>query len=535
MLELTRVFVAGDWSMCVSTPDHVQNDNSVSKWRKSLLINNLIRQRLIMFIKKITVNNFKGYQKQNNLIHCNVPNGELGSGLNILVGENNTGKSTIFEALSFIRDNTKKGINTLLNQESSDKELSVEVQFTGDLSEIIDIYIQDNKNKIFKNLVHTEDDNQILTVRRQMNVSDPSESKKIYFWNEANSNYESPTGIDAPFKRLYDNNFIWADTNPSDETKFGALTLCGSLLKEIALSHAETDEYALFSQQFHKIFNDPTSQLRQNIASVEEKIQNILSSQFGNANVRFQFNEMEIENFFKTANILIDDGISVPLSEKGHGMQRAVALSLLQVYADNLSESAKETIPKPFFLFIDEPEICMHPASQTKLLDALMKISQTQQVFITTHSPFMISSPYIKNVGLFIFTKNNNVNQIEMSQINPMFPWSPSWAEISYKAYNLPTIDLHNELYGYLQSHNNLHKINEFDAWLANTHKVPKMHKWTKELAGQPCPPIDVTLPTFIRHHIHHPENITMQQNLYTHNELKTSIDIMITLLPQTP
>lgn len=330
---------------------------------------------------------------------------------------------------------------------------------------------------------------------------------------------------------MYDNNFIWADTNPSDEAKFGASTLCGVLLKEIALEHAKTDEYALFSKQFHQIFNDSESQLRKNIASVESKIQQILSEQFGQAGVRFQFHEMDIESFFKSANIFIDDGVSVPLSEKGHGMQRAVALSLLQVYADNLSESLGKTIPKPFFLFIDEPEICMHPASQIKLLDALIKISQTRQVFITTHSPFMISTPYIKNVGLFIFTKSDNVNHIEISKINPMFPWSPSWAEITYKAYNLPTIDLHNELYGHLQSTNNFHTVNEFDTWLT-TQNVWQTHTWTKESKNKNISML-VTLPTFIRNHIHHPENVTMQQNPYTSDELKSSIDIMIALLPQ--
>lgn len=66
-------------------------------------------------------------------------------------------------------------------------------------------------------------------------------------------------------------------------------------------------------------------------------------------------------NLFKTASIVIDDGVSVPMNEKGHGMQRAVALSLLQVYAEVTSNAA---ISKPFYLFIDEPEICLHPTGQ---------------------------------------------------------------------------------------------------------------------------------------------------------------------------
>lgn len=41
--------------------------------------------------------------------------------------------------------------------------------------------------------------------------------------------------------------------------------------------------------------------------------------------------------------------------------------------------------------------------------------------------------------------------------------------------------------------------------------------------------PYDVTLQTFIRNHIHHPEN--RRNALYTENELRQSIEEMIRLL----
>ncbi|MDL5482675.1 AAA family ATPase [Klebsiella quasipneumoniae] len=56
------------------------------------------------------------------------------------------------------------------------------------------------------------------------------------------------------------------------------------------------------------------------------------------------------------------------MNEKGHGMQRAVALSLLQVYAEVTSNAANAAISKPFYLFIDEPEICLHPTGQKNYL-----------------------------------------------------------------------------------------------------------------------------------------------------------------------
>ncbi|MCK7311173.1 ATP-dependent nuclease [Enterobacter bugandensis] len=486
-----------------------------------------------MFIKTLEVENFKGYHGKHT-IDFNIPDmNNDGSGLNIFVGENNSGKSTIFEALDFIKDSTKKEPNSLVNKSNPTLNLtsfSVEVSYTGNVTGCVNAHIQANKVRSFTNFIHLKGNNEHFKVKRSWDANTPDEIKKINFWDNANSVYTNTSGIDAPFKKFYDNNFIWADTNPSDESKFGASTICGSLLKEIALGHINTPEYQTFQQSYHGLFNNPSSQLRTKIAQIENMIQAVFSSQFGTANISFSFEELQIENFFKTASIIIDDGVSVPMSEKGHGMQRAVALSLLQVYANLTSNVPNIPISKPFYLFIDEPEICLHPSGQKKLLDALMVISKTKQVFVTTHSPFILSSPLLRNAGLFIFKKSNNRNTISTAKTSPMFPWSPSWGEISYRAYNLPTVDLHNELYGYLQEKYSLSNITSVDQWLL-AKGLAHSKQWTQEKNGIPQQPKNTTLQSFIRNHIHHPENITMQSNKYTLSELEQSIDEMLNLI----
>lgn len=486
-----------------------------------------------MFIKSMVIENFKGYHGSHNL-EFNIPDGiNEGSGLNIFVGENNSGKSTVFETLDFIKDSTKKDPASLVNKSDPNvifTDFSIELTYTGNISNSVNSHVQPNKIRSFLNYIHRNNGSESLKVKRSWDINSPDDIKKIYFFDNATQTYSNPAGIDAPFKKLYDNNFIWADTNPNDESKFGASTICGSLLKEIALGHTNTPEYQAFQSSYHGLFNNPASQLRNKIAQIETMVQNVFSSQFGVANISFSFEELQIENFFKTASIIIDDGVSVPMSEKGHGMQRAVALSLLQVYANLTSNAANAPVSKPFYLLIDEPEICLHPTGQKKLLDALMLISKTKQIFFTTHSPFMLSSPNLKNAGLFIFKKGNNRNIISMATTSPMFPWSPSWGEISYRAYDLPTVDLHNELYGYLQEKNGLNTINDVEQWL-NLQGIASNKQWIKERNGHPLPPQHVTLQSFIRNHIHHPENLTMQANRYTTAELKQSIDEMINLL----
>lgn len=207
-------------------------------------------------------------------------------------------------------------------------------------------------------------------------------------------------------------------------------------------------------------------------------------------------------------------------------------MALLQVYAEELTRHpGGNDIKKPFFLFIDEPEICLHPKAQERLLDAILEISRTKQVFLTTHSPYFISTNHLHRVGLFIFKKANNQHSIEViGGNNRLLPWSPTWGEINFKAYQLPTIEFHNELYGRLQEISTQTQIIGFDGWL-EAQGLPKNKNWTKEANGVAGNSVNVTLQTFIRNKIHHPENSTMQAFEYSRGELNRSIQEMIVLI----
>ena len=66
------------------------------------------------------------------------------------------------------------------------------------------------------------------------------------------------------------------------------------------------------------------------------------------------------------------------------------------------------------------------------------------------------------------------------------------------------------------------------EQWLQDKN-IQRTKQWIRERNGVAQTPTDVTLQTFIRNHIHHPEN--RQNTLYTEDELKQSIEEMIGLL----
>ena len=90
-------------------------------------------------------------------------------------------------------------------------------------------------------------------------------------------------------------------------------------------------------------------------------------------------------------------------------------------------------------VLIDEPEVSLHPRWQKEILayyQNLFKVNgeQKSQIFIATHSPFIIEAALKdKDNTLIIVLKNNNgkVSAINLDQSNFVLP-TPTLAEINY-------------------------------------------------------------------------------------------------------
>lgn len=484
-----------------------------------------------MHLQDLEVCNFKGFAGVQK-IKFNIPDGSvLGSGLNILVGENNSGKSTIFEAIHFLRNGSKKPSSVLLCQSSKNNTTEsdgyIEANFVGRIGEISEVYAP-KKAKNFKDHLQINSDIECLRVRRKIN-----ESGQIYLFNHKNQNFDNPSGIDAPFKALFDLNSIWADTNPLEEAKFGSSSLCGSLLKAIAKGYDKSSEFQQLLSQFDEVFNNESSELRLKMEEIQNQINSYFHQQFSGLNLQFSFGAPDTDVFFKNISITVEDEQKVtPMEEEGMGLQRAIALSLLQVYADTVSSQQGYECNKPFILFIDEPELCLHPLGQRKLAQSLLKISKKQQVFIATHSPFFLQGEVLYQSALLICKKETATNTIVRfdEKKEKLFPWSPSWGEICYKAYNLPTVEFHNELYGYLQSQRNLVYETDVDNHLTKEHSLQKCKKWKKQ-KGNKISESSVTLPVFVRNHIHHPENPNTRDCPLTSEDLLESTKILFNIV----
>ncbi|MFD2727513.1 ATP-dependent nuclease [Hyunsoonleella rubra] len=216
------------------------------------------------------------------------------------------------------------------------------------------------------------------------------------------------------------------------------------------------------------------------------------------------------------------NNVELQTNQIGSGIELLVSL----VFLETLATLSKEDI----IILIDEPELHLHPKLQKSLIPYFDYIINSNQIICTTHSPYVYQDCVNKpNTELTVCTKDGN-DKISFDSVTAsnLFPWSPSWGEINYKAFGLPTVEFHNELYGHLQWSNNAHTTNLIEAYFIQQGQV-QTKNWIKVIQGIPQPATLVTLMTYIRHKIHHPENLSNVD--YTETELIESIEIMMRLV----
>lgn len=482
-----------------------------------------------MKITKIIIENFKSFGNRI-VIDTNKP-------IVCFVGENNTGKTTIFRALNFLRNGVEKdkSIDDYKNSNNLTRNVYVEITIQGNIRQVINNFAES------KYLDYVYDENGIETMRLCRNSLPTTitqngrnitlDEKRICTFNPDTNQFENPTGFDKAIGSLFDNIFVWSNMSADEIVDFGSTKILGKLFKEISNQFEQSQDWINFTNAHQAAFVTSTNSLTNQSSTLINELQTALSGFYGNASINFDFTIPDPTSFIKLGNVKIDDGVETLLAEKGSGMQRAFALSVIKVYANYLSmHPTAPNLIKPLFFFIDEPEISLHPKAQYILIEALNNISNQQQIFITTHSAYLLSMFNNQNAAIFLTTQSNNQSSITPISAMKTFPFSPTLAEIGYFAFNIISNDFHNELYGYIEEKilkNNPN--NNFDDWLCINCGMQKNKSRTRIKRNGSQVQENTTLMTYIRHLIHHPEN-TLNQPA-TQQELNDSIQQMLQIL----
>ena len=475
-----------------------------------------------MYFKSLTITNFKSFEGEQKI--------SFSKGINYIVGDNNCGKSTIVHALRYLIENA--GEQSTLQNKSAADDLSVEAEFAG--HDLINIVQSDKYERLAKYL-NDDHEEPYFRVRRSPKVETITQGrktvtldgKKITFWNPETQQFENPTGIDALFRSLVDLVPVLADTTTSDIVDFGSTKTLGKLISVISHSFQKSPKWKAFQDAHATAFSDGEESLSSLTEDVTNQVESLVQTQYGAAKVRLDFTLPDATTFIKGGQLLVTDGnCETPLCDKGTGMQRAVTLALIQVYS-NMQHKTKELAP--LTLLLDEPETWLHPRAQIKLGDALVRIAENEQLFLITHSPYMLRSYQPKQHRLLIFSRDNNVPSIQYSdELGLVANQEPSLGEITYFAFGISSPEFHDELWGEIHRLINPATERALNNTLHSNHGLDCDKKWKRDgkngLKSEPA-----TLPYYIRNSIHHPEN--RHNKPYTDDELAESTKSLIAVL----
>lgn len=440
-------------------------------------------------INELKIKNFKSIDKLNIKFKK----------LNILCGENASGKTSIIHSILLCSQNNKNSKNVDGNIiKIGEYE---ELKNVNKNSEIT-IIIKD-KNK-YKSIIYKRNENSNLNQKNILLV-DSSDDNNFQF--EHSIFYLSSNRIGV------------MDTYAKGNFLFG---INGAETISFLFNHQEDLMSNEYMQLFNKIFhNSKVSENRKFIEHVRYWMEEITSE------------NISISSINKTNQYILSFGENQvrPINTgSGYSFLLPIIIACLGVILINIE------VPT---IIIENPEIFLHPEAQQKLMRFFSFCKNFCQIIIETHSEYIIKSTIESSkmdTNVYVSQKDANGYTILSKYRGKDFKTN-SYLEILYKSFGIITPEFHILLYGLVQQKYNKKKglfessTSEFDKYLNGVTSVP-CKKWEHVYRGKTS--IYKTLPTFIRNKIDHPEAInpeTKKHYSYTKKELKISIDFLLSQL----
>ena len=356
-----------------------------------------------MFIKKITIQNFRGIDNLDNLDVSNI---------NTLVGKNDSGKSTILRALDCFFDEKKFDEKDVFKGKSENENTFIQLSFIPPI-EIDDL---------------ATDSEKLITIKKEFTVIDGKVKSSFYYkcfdfedekyqdlWNKKENELNeliTEIGLTPEKSGRGKKNIIrieqikkyLSSTNRKD--RFNVL---GDFIKNLEKTYEEISfpEYSLFDaeqdlsisatsfqSQFKPIVSEYFKTTKTKTEDIEKGLRDELAIEFEeirkymvkNVSGLKRFNpttEFDWSKSLKKFDLNLEfegDSFDVPISHKGTGFKRLLMVAYFEYLAN------KKGTQNQIFA-IEEPEAYLHPEAQEDLLKSIIEISKDSQFFLTTHSP----------------------------------------------------------------------------------------------------------------------------------------------------
>ncbi len=298
--------------------------------------------------------------------------------IHIFTGENGTGKTTLLEALTYFDFAFNDELKNLNNDK---KRYDLLIQKSSTILSKVVLHFNERKI-IFSRLNKTNSINDGKFLKEYYNNPISHLSHPHTFFAYSGYRQVQSTKVDV----LKDFTF-----NPITEAlTFDKTNLNSDLFQWIANNKTRA------ALSFQKGNKKGSEDYLTSISKIENAISEII-----NRKVEFIIDE-------RTLNVLIKlDDKSVNYNTLADGYKSIISwLTDLMFRLDYMPTEGKEN----FTLFLDEIDVHLHPAAQRRILPVIQKLFPKAQIFLTTHSPFVIGS--VDDAWVYKFKLDENGNSV---------------------------------------------------------------------------------------------------------------------------
>lgn len=199
---------------------------------------------------------------------------------------------------------------------------------------------------------------------------------------------------------LFDYVLVTADLRASEESQDGKSSIIGKII-ERSINRAAADvriaeivaESKLRQQQVYE------ETFKAQLDGLTSQLNDVISIYSPGRKVTVEPAEIELKAPKTTFNVGILDGeTATAVDRQGHGFQRTLLISALQLLAQSTAAETDGVI----CLAIEEPELFQHPIQAVAFAKVLRSLAEDEskriQVTYATHSPYFIEAKYFDQV-----------------------------------------------------------------------------------------------------------------------------------------
>jgi len=347
-------------------------------------------------LKKIKVKNFRSLHNFST---------EFNEGLNVIIGENDAGKTSLIDSLKILFGKKSIDINDFRNTEN---EVIIELETEDLVYRFISKLVDDKIENTFENKPTREKCDEILSIINSEEFACKSDNEKrndlkkfgSIFDINVRSNSKPETVINNISKVIGElsNNDEFIETK---ELSY-AINFLGSKEIEDMNSFFEDTFFKEFKQNIYdskvgehtinELINGQIDSFKDEVLSEDntKELYDILGDFLPN------FKEIELEisqsskiTLYIDVNFLNSEGQEISLEKMGDGTNRRTTMALFRHKQD------KDDLCYVF----DEPDTHLHIKAQLDIFNLFKELtSNGKQVIITTHSPFLINEASPKDI-----------------------------------------------------------------------------------------------------------------------------------------